>query len=82
MRKFYAPYIFSRFLKFTPRFILIIVFILGFFNNNFAQPTVLGTQLINGAYTTYDLITVGAFKQIKLQATSSAATGEIGRAHV
>lgn len=38
----------------------------------FAQPTVLGTQLVDGGYTTYDLNTVGAFKQIRLQATSDA----------
>ena len=39
------------------------------------QPTVLGTQLINGSYTTYDLNTVGGFKQIRLQATSAATSG-------
>ena len=40
-----------------------------------AQPTVLGTQVINGSYVAYDLSTVGAFKQIRLQATSSASSG-------
>lgn len=40
-----------------------------------AQPTVLGTQTINGVYTTYDLSTVGGFRQVRLQATSAAATG-------
>ncbi len=37
------------------------------------QPTVLGTQLVNGSYATYDLNTVGGFKQYRLQASSSAA---------
>jgi hypothetical protein len=41
----------------------------------FAQPTVLGTQVVNGAYVTYNLTTVGGFKQIRLQASSAAATG-------
>jgi len=41
----------------------------------FAQPTVLGTQVVNGAYTTYNLNTVGGFKQVRLLASSSAATG-------
>lgn len=40
-----------------------------------AQPTVLGTHLVNGSYTTYDLNTVGGFKQYRLQATSSASSG-------
>jgi hypothetical protein len=40
-----------------------------------AQPTVLGTQLANGGYVTYDLGTIGSFKQYRLQAASSAATG-------
>jgi hypothetical protein len=40
-----------------------------------AQPTVLGTQLANGGYVTYDLATIGGFKQYRLQAASSAATG-------
>ncbi|HLO54419.1 MAG TPA: hypothetical protein VK169_09030 [Saprospiraceae bacterium] len=39
----------------------------------YAQPTVLGTQLANGSYVTYDLNTVGGFKQFRLQASNSAA---------
>jgi trimeric autotransporter adhesin len=39
-----------------------------------AQPTVLGTQLANGSYATYDLTAPGTlFKQFRLQASSSAA---------
>ena len=52
---------------------LIVVFLVS--DNCFAQPTVLGTQAVGGTYTTYDLTTVGGFKQIRLQATSAAATG-------
>ena len=40
-----------------------------------AQPTVLGTQIVNGTYATYNLATVGLIKQVRLQATSSANTG-------
>ena len=39
----------------------------------YAQPTVLGTQLANGTYVTYDLNTVGGFKQFRMQTSSSAA---------
>lgn len=38
-------------------------------------PTVLGTQTVNGVYTTYDLATVGGFKQVRLQAASSEVAG-------
>ena len=40
----------------------------------FAQPTVLGTDLPGGSYATFDLNTVGGFKQYRLQATASQAT--------
>jgi Concanavalin A-like lectin/glucanases superfamily len=38
------------------------------------QPTVLGTQLVDGNYTRYNLNSVGAFKQYRLQATNSASS--------
>ena len=40
-----------------------------------AQPTVLGTHIVNGSYVKYDLNTVGGFKQVRLQASSNASTG-------
>lgn len=41
----------------------------------FTQSTVLGTQSVNGSYATYNLTDYGIFRQVRLQATSSAATG-------
>ncbi|MFI5172800.1 MAG: hypothetical protein ACHQFW_10440, partial [Chitinophagales bacterium] len=41
----------------------------------FSQPTVLGTQTVNGSYNTYNLNDYGIFRQVRLLATSSAATG-------
>lgn len=38
-----------------------------------AQPAVLGTQLVNGSYVTYNLTDLGAFRQHRLQAASSGA---------
>ncbi len=38
-----------------------------------AQPTVLGSSIVNGTYTTTTLATVGGFKQLRVQATSAAA---------
>ncbi|MBU6324799.1 MAG: hypothetical protein KJS92_04865, partial [Bacteroidetes bacterium] len=40
-----------------------------------AQATVLGTELVNGSYTTYNLTDRGAFRQVRLQATSAASSG-------
>ena len=41
-----------------------------------AQPTVLGTQVINGAYGTYNLsVRGGGVRSVRLQATSSASSG-------
>ena len=57
----------------------------------YAQPTVLGTQLVNGSYTTYDLVTRGGgVRYVRLQATSAGsistrnwefATGTAGAAN-
>ena len=41
----------------------------------FSQSTTLGTQTVNGSYNTYNLLDQGIFRQVRLQATSSAATG-------
>jgi len=42
----------------------------------FAQPTVLGTQLANGSYTTYDLVTRGGgVRFVRINATSGAGAG-------
>lgn len=41
----------------------------------FTQPTVLGTQTVNGSYATYNLTDQGLFRQVRIQATSSGATG-------
>ncbi len=41
----------------------------------FAQPSVLGTQAQNGGYATYNLNDLGIFRQVRMQATSSGATG-------
>jgi len=38
-----------------------------------AQPTVFGTQLVDGTYTTYDLVDRGAFRQLRLQASTAGA---------
>ncbi len=45
--------------------------------NAYAQPTVLGTHLVNGSYVTYDYIYGGGsttFTQFRIQATSSAGS--------
>jgi hypothetical protein len=38
-----------------------------------AQPSVLGTELVNGSYQKYDLNDMGSFRQLRLQAGSGAA---------
>ncbi len=52
-----------------------VLLLVGLAGAALAQPTVLGTQVVNGTYTTYDLTDFGAFRQVKLTATSAAATG-------
>jgi hypothetical protein len=42
---------------------------------SFAQPTVLGTQTVNGSYVTYDLALRGAARFARLNASSSASSG-------
>ena len=45
-------------------------------NTAYAQPTVLGSQVVNGGYSTTNLVSMSAtFKQVRLQATSSAGSG-------
>lgn len=41
----------------------------------FAQPTVLGTEIVNGSYVTYNLNTIGGFKQVRIQALNNASSG-------
>jgi hypothetical protein len=46
-------------------------------NQLFSQtPTVLGTQVINGTYNTYNLAVIGNFRQARLLATSNAGANE------
>ena len=40
-----------------------------------AQASVLGTELVNGSYATYNVTDRGVFRQVRLQATSSASSG-------
>jgi hypothetical protein len=55
---------------------LALALILSFWSfESIAQPTVLGTQLVNGTYTTYDLALRGAARFVRLQATSGASSG-------
>ncbi len=39
------------------------------------QATVLGTEVVSGSYSTYNLTDRGAFRQVRLQASSSASSG-------
>ncbi|MFN9115552.1 MAG: hypothetical protein ACK5XN_36305, partial [Bacteroidota bacterium] len=39
----------------------------------YGQATVLGTDLVNGSYSTYNLTDLGVFRQIRLQASSGAS---------
>lgn len=44
--------------------------------NSYAQPTVLGSQVANGSYVTYDLVTRGGgVRFVRINATSSGAAG-------
>src|SRR5690606_474648 len=49
--------------------------LLLFSSEMFAQPGVLGSDLGNGNYLTYNLVSKGGFKQHRLVATSGAASG-------
>lgn len=51
--------------------LLIISFLIS--GKSFAQPSVLGTDLVNGSYSKYDITDLGVFRQYRLQAGSSAA---------
>jgi|GEM_PF-3217782 len=57
--------------------VLAVFFLASFTGVCFAQPTVLGTALVNGSYTTYNLNTIGNFRQVKMQATSPAVSGTL-----
>lgn len=46
--------------------------------NSYAQPTVLGTQVANGGYVTYDLVTRGGgVRFVRINATSAGAAGRV-----
>jgi hypothetical protein len=59
----------------TTKFIVLYLFFSVTFLVAFAQPTVLGTQAVNGTYTTYNLNSIGLLKQCRVQATSSGLLG-------
>ncbi len=42
-----------------------------------AQPTFIGTQLVDGSYQTYNLNDLGAFRQVRVQASNGAASGRL-----
>lgn len=54
-----------------------IFFIVGFNGVCLAQPTVLGTQLVNGNYVTYNLNTIGGFKQVRILALNNGVSGAL-----
>ena len=78
--------------------VLLLLFMTFVSENSYAQPTVLGTQVANGGYITYDLVTRGGgVRFVRINATSAGAAGrvwefatgtagaanyKIGRAHV
>lgn len=67
---------------YTGFFSCCLVFLCCFFSMQqvgYAQPTVLGTDIVAGppAYVTYNLNTVGGFKQYRIQALNNATTGTI-----
>lgn len=57
--------------------LLLPVLLLGFSKTALAQPTVLGTDIVNGGYVTYDLNTVGGFKQYRIQALNNGISGAL-----
>ncbi|MBS1535118.1 MAG: T9SS sorting signal type C domain-containing protein [Bacteroidetes bacterium] len=60
--------------KFFNAVVLILVSLVS--QLSFAQPTVLGTQVANGTYTTYDLVTRGGgVRFVRINATSAGASG-------
>jgi hypothetical protein len=57
------------------RLLLVVATCIAICTQIHAQPTVLGTQLANGSYTTYDLALRGAVRAVKINATSGASSG-------
>ncbi|MEZ5013144.1 MAG: hypothetical protein R2794_02530 [Chitinophagales bacterium] len=54
----------------------ILFFLVGLLNHVvLAQATQLGTETVNGTYTSYALTDLGIFRQARIQAVSSAASG-------
>ncbi len=66
--------------------VLLLLFMTFISENSYAQPTVLGSQVGNGSYVTYDLVTRGGgVRFVRVQATAGAAgrnwefaTGSVG----
>ncbi|WP_162126239.1 beta strand repeat-containing protein [Flavobacterium phycosphaerae] len=65
----------KRFLREKFVYLVPLFLIFGFTQKAFAQPTVLGTQLVNGGYSTNNLTLRGGASYVRLQATSGAASG-------
>ena len=56
--------------------VLLLLFMTFVSENSYAQPTVLGTQVANGTYTTYDLVTRGGgVRFVRINATSAGTAG-------
>ncbi|MBL0014155.1 MAG: T9SS sorting signal type C domain-containing protein [Flavobacterium sp.] len=56
--------------------VLLLLFMTFISENSYAQPTVLGTQVANGGYVTYDLVTRGGgVRFVRINATSAAGAG-------
>ena len=58
--------------------VLLLLFMTFVSENSYAQPTVLGTQVANGGYVTYDLVTRGGgVRFVRINATSAGAAGRV-----
>jgi hypothetical protein len=58
--------------------LLLLLFMTLISENSYAQPTVLGTQVANGGYVTYDLVTRGGgVRFVRINATSAGAAGRV-----
>ena len=56
--------------------VFLLLFMTLISENSYAQPTVLGTQVANGGYVTYDLVTRGGgVRFVRINATSAGTAG-------
>jgi len=70
----------TTFLQSVKRLNLVVLLVVGLFagNNAYAQPTVLGSSVANGTYTTYDLVTRGGgVRFVRVNATSAGGAGRL-----